>query len=60
MANELMCFETTENKAECEMIVNDMKVTLKFSNKLTNATQEQIIGMLIKSYESRVVKPILD
>lgn len=51
---------SAENKSKDEIEVNGIKMDLKFSDKLESATQDLVLYLLIKNYESRVAKSTID
>ena len=46
------------NQIEHKIEVNDITMTLKFSNEPCNDTGEQILSVLIDSYERRIMQQI--
>jgi hypothetical protein len=55
MNKETKLFQLSDNNLEHRTKINNINVTIKFSDKPNRDTQDQILEILMKSYESRVI-----
>lgn len=55
MNKESKLFQLSDNNSEHRAKINNINMTIKFLDKPNRDTQDQILEILMKSYESRVI-----